>query len=442
VSIARITGEVPVDRLVDALCGDLTPYERLHGIDSSSDLLRWAFEPLAPERQTEVLLALTANPAFSTAVLHVARELADDRPPMAEALVPVFGRLLETSERGWAAARLADLAPASAGYADRLFALIDDAAPAEKLGTFVVAEVRDLALWALLKLRDRRAVAPQLALCTERMRAERPVFGSGWLPVSPGDVPSLRALFGHAPEFADEVLPWVVDLLQQGGAMVVLEVTRLLTDWGPVAAPVVPHLAPALGSEDPRVVEWWADALRAVGVADEQVPAALAEATHRTELPWAARSAAATAFAALGGDQAAADELLAEGLARGERAAVERLAALGPAAAHHVPALRAFDRSRTEDEVAVVRALARLTGDAAEAVPVLLGVLAEMKPKRAYEAEEAAVRGLAELGPLPAEAAPVLRRILATDERLTLGGDIPRERAFRREVARALANCA
>lgn len=189
-------------------------------------------------------------------------------------------------------------------------------------------------------------------------------------------------------------------------------------------------------------MEWSADCLAVLGVADEQVLAALAEATHRTPLPWAARGAAATALAVLGGDQAAADELLAEGLARGERAAVERLAALGSAAAHHVPALRAFDRSWPEGEVAVARALARLTGDAGEAVPVLLGVLAEMKPKQAYDAEEAAVRGLAELGPLPAEAAPVLRRILAVEERQILSGDIRRERAFRRDVARALANCA
>ncbi len=442
VSIARLAGEVPVDRLVDAVCGDLTPYEGLHGFDSSSDVLQWAVEHLAPESQTEVLLALTANPARSTAVLKVAGKLATDRPSMAEALVPVFGRLLETSERGLAAARLADLAPDSAGYADRLFALIDDAAPAEKLGTLVVAEVRDMALWALLKLRDRRAVAPLLALCTERMRAERPLIGSGWFPTPQGDVPNLRELFGHAPEFADEVLPWVRDLLRQDSSMVVLQVTRLLTDWGPVAAPVARDLMPKLGSEDPRVVEWSADCLAVLGVANEQVLDALAEATHRTELPWAARSAGATAFAVLGGDRAAADELLAEGLARGERAAVERLAALGPAAAHHVPALRAFDRSWPEEEVAVARTLACLTGDAGEAVPVLLGVLAEMKPKQAYEAEEAAVRGLAELGPLPAEAAPVLRRILAVEERQILSGDLRRERAFRRDVARALANCA
>ncbi|MEU4521122.1 HEAT repeat domain-containing protein [Amycolatopsis sp. NPDC024027] len=397
VSIARSGGEVPLDRLVDALCGDLTPYEGLHGIDGSSDLLRWAVEPLAPEQLAEVLLALTANPAFSTAVLNAAGELAGDRPPMAEALVPVFGRLLETSERGWAAARLADLAPASAGYADRLSELIE---------------------------------------------AEPPLWSSGWGPAQPGQVPILRDLFGHAPEFADEVLPWVDDLLQQRGSMVVLQVTRLLTDWGPAAAPAARDLVPELGSEDPRVVEWSADCLAVLGVADKQVLDALAEAAHRRELPWAARSAAATAFAVLGGDQAAADELLAEGLARGERAAVERLAALGPAAAQHVPALRAFDRTRPTDEVAVARALAWLTGDAAEAVPVLLGVLAEMKPKQAYEAEGAAVRGLLELGPLPAEAAPVLRRILATDERLTLWGDLPREQAFRRDVARALANCA
>lgn len=441
VSIARIGGVVPADRFVDALCGDPAPYDRLHGIDSASDLLRWAVEPLAPEQQTEVLLALTANPAFSTAVLTVARELATDRPPMAEALVPVFGRLLETSARGWAAAGLGDLAPDSAGYADRLFALIDDTAPVEKLGKAVVAEVRDTALWALLKLRDRRAVAPQLALCTERMRTERPLWSAGWGPAQPGEVPSLRDLFGHAPEFADEVLPWVLDLLPGCDAMVVLQVTRLLTDWGPVAAPAVPHLVPELGSDDPRVVEWCADALRVVGVANEQVRDALAEATHRRELPWAARSAAATAFAVLGGDRAAADELLAEGLARGEPDAVERLTALGPAAAHHVPALRAFGCSRPTDEVAVARALARLTGDAAEAVPVLLRVLAEMLPKRAYEAEEAAVLGLVELGPLPAEAAPALRRILATDEPLTSRGDIARERAFRRDVARLLANC-
>ncbi|MDX3190585.1 hypothetical protein PV458_19425 [Streptomyces sp. MN03-5084-2B] len=441
VSIARITGEVPVDRLADALGGDPAPYDGLRGIDSSSDLLRWAVEPLAPESQTEVLLALTANPAFSTAVRTVAGELATDRPPMAEALVPVYGRLLETSERGWAAARLGDLAPASAGYTDRLFALIDDMAPVEKLGKLVVAEVRDTALWALLKLRDRRAVAPQLALCTERMQAERPLWSAGWGPAQPGEVPILRDLFGHAPEFADEVLPWVLDLLPDHDARVVLQVTRLLTDWGPAAAPAVPRLAPALGSEDPRAVEWCADALRVLGVADAQVLDALAEATHRRELPWAARSAAATAFAVLGGDRAAADELLAEGLARGERDAVERLAALGPAAAHHAPALRAFDRSHPKDEVAVARALARITGDAAEAVPVLLGVLAEMQPKRAYEAEAAAVQGLLELGPLPAEVALMLRRILATDERLTLWGDLPRERAFRRDVAGLLANC-
>ncbi|MEV7091323.1 hypothetical protein AB0M80_00630 [Amycolatopsis sp. NPDC051045] len=87
--------------------------------------------------------------------------------------------------------------------------------------------------------------------------------------------------------------------------------------------------------------------------------------------------------------------------------------------------------------VAALASLARITG----AAPV------DRSSRRcaAGPAEAEAVRTLAESGPLSEEAAPVLRRILATDEPLcwTGGwGGIPRDRAFRRDVARALAHCA
>ncbi len=426
-SIARITGEAPVDRLAAALRGDLSAYEGLHGFHEPAHILEWAVAPLAPVRRAAVLLELTTHPPLHAAVFEVAFELVTERRSVTEALVPVFGRLLETAERGRAAAVLAAVAPASDAYTDRLFALTDDDSPAERLGAYVVAEVRDVALWALLRLRDRRAVAPQLARIPERMRAEQSALNGSWHLTPLGQAPLLLELFGDDPEFAAEVLPWLRELLRHpADAPAVLQVTRLLAAWGPVAAPAAPWLVPHLGSADPRVVEWCADALGALGVGDEQV---LTEAAYRAELPWAARSAAATTLALLGGDPAAADELLAEGLARREPAAVRRVASLGPAAAHHAPALRLFDG----EEVAVACALAWLTGD-------VEALLAE-----AARGTAEVVRTLAELGPLPAAAAPVLRGLLARDERLSwpIGwSGIVKDEAIRRDAARALANCA
>ncbi|WP_370970774.1 hypothetical protein [Amycolatopsis sp. cg9] len=425
-SIARITGEAPVDRLIGALRGDLSAYEGLHGFHEPAHVLEWAVAPLAPGPRAAVLLALTTHPPLHAAVFDVAFALVSARRSVTGALVPVFGRLLETAERGRAAAVLASVAPASAAYADRLFALTEDDSPAEQLGAYVVAEVRDVALWALLRLRDRRAVAPQLARIPDRVRAAQLAVNGAWHLTPLGQAPLLRELFGGVPEFAAEILPWLGDLLRHpADAPTVLQVTRLLTAWGPVAAPAAHYLIPHLGSADPRVVEWCADALGALGAGDERV---LSEAAHRAELPWAARSAAATTLALLGGDPAAADDLLAEGLARREPAAVRRLASLGPAAAHHAPALRQFDG----EEVAVACALAWLTGD----VEALL--------TEAARGTAEAVRTLAELGPLPAAAAPVLRGLLARDERLSSPGGwrgIVEDDAIRGDAARALANC-
>ncbi|MEQ0563741.1 HEAT repeat domain-containing protein [Amycolatopsis sp. NEAU-NG30] len=418
-SLARITGEIPVTRFADAFCEDLSAYDGMRGWHLPHHVLEWAVEGLAPPVQAEILLEVAARPLRQAAAREVAVTLVAERPSTTEALLPVFGRLLETPECGPAAAVLGCLAPESAGYADRLAALLDDAA----------GQDRDLAMWALLRLRDRRAVGPQLARLT----------GAG-----PGDL-SLRDLFGHAPEFADEVVPWACDLLRHPvRPRTVSQLARLLAAWGPVAAPAVPLLAGHLGSEEPFVVQSCAGCLAAIGVAGEPVLSALAEAVHRTRLPWAARCAAATAFAVLGGDPSSADALLAEGLVRGDGTVAGLLAVLGPAAAHHAPALRAFECPGPSAEVAVARALARLTGDTAEAVPVLLRVLAGAGPDQPGPAAAEAARALAELGPLPAGAAPVLRELLARDERLSsvIGWKgILEDRELRRNAALALENC-
>ncbi|KDN19339.1 hypothetical protein [Amycolatopsis rifamycinica] len=71
-------------------------------------------------------------------------------------------------------------------------------------------------------------------------------------------------------------------------------------------------------------------------------------------------------------------------------------------------------------------------------------MLTEPKPRRT-PADFAAVRALATLGPLPPQVAPVLRELLARDERFRWSGACAafrEDEQFRRDAARALANCA
>lgn len=158
-----------------------------------------------------------------------------------------------------------------------------------------------------------------------------------------------------------------------------------------------------------------ADALRArtgTGPADERIEAARAlhELTgdHGALLPLLAELLAGSA----GGGGGSAEPI---------REAAEAAAAVGPAAASLVPALRAALNSpgaernnpQMDDDIALAVALHRITGDAAEAVPVLAGVLGDRDGlwRRWTMVRAAAAAG--SLGPAARPLAPVLKALLA-----------------------------
>jgi hypothetical protein len=436
IAIARRTGTCPVGRLVDALCGDLSAFLDMRGYDPRWRPVAWAAESLSPEQRTELLLGLVARPVTRFDALMTAANMVTERPSETERLLPVFGALLDTPERGRAAALLAHLAPASAEYADRLFALVDDHTLTENGD-----EVRDFAMWALLRLKDRRCVEPLLARLEER-GFEEEGRGSWILPTMPG----LCELLADAGELAAGFLPWICDELDRSKRYRdVRPMLRVLRAWGTVARPAAPHVVAHLKARDSAMVACGAETLAEIGADDERTRSALGKiVVTRRDLSWNARSAVATAVARLGGDQRTAVDLLEEGLRRGELVAVERAAGLGTAARRLEGGLRSFRVRGGFDRIAVVAALARVTGDVAEALPVLLAVLTEAQPRRTLVDFEA-VRALATLGPLPAEVAPVVRELLSRDERFCTppGFDAFREdEQFRRDAARALANCA
>ncbi|MCR6486498.1 HEAT repeat domain-containing protein [Amycolatopsis sp. OK19-0408] len=429
---ARITGEAPVERLADLLSRDMTAFAGLHGYQRPAPV-RWAAGRLAPGPRAELLAALATRPARRSAAAQVALGEIADRRSAVEGLLPLVGALLDTPQRGTAAALLGGIAPASAEYADQLFALADD------------PQARDYALWALLRLKDARCVEPLLA----RFRTREDALMTG----SVGDrgrghwsvfkEPGAHQMLMDAPEFAPEFLPWVGETLDRSTHRhTVWPLTRLLRVWGPAGAPAAPHLTRLLRDDDPHTVEWCADALADIG--GEPVPELKKIAKGRRR-PWRTRAAAATAFARLGGDRSLAVELLENGIKAGELSAVEHAAALGTIGAPLADVLRACHANEQRAEVVIAAALGQVTGEVAEALPVLLRALEGVEPMLVEWHTTDAVRALARLGPLPGAVAPVLRELLASDGRFSRsnGCDLFREDdAFRRDAARALANCA
>ncbi|MGW4528145.1 HEAT repeat domain-containing protein [Amycolatopsis sp. NPDC004378] len=436
---ARITGEAPIARLADLLSRDMTAFAGMHTYERPVPV-HWAAGQLAPKPREALLVALSSRPERRSQAVDVALGEVADRPSAVEGLLPIFGAMLDSPERATAAAVLGGVAPASVEYADRLFALADDTTAAGHQD-----EVRDFALWALLRLKDRRCVEPLLA----RFGSRKDVFMRGGIPRMPGHWSRFDALGAHetlmdAPEFAPEFLPWIGETLDRSvNRFTIWPLTRLLQAWGPAGAPATGHVARQLGADDPLTVEWCADTLAEIG-GDSALPA-LRKVVKGRRRPWKVRAAAATAFARLGGDPAAALNLLEEGIKAGEASALGWTASLGTIGAPLESTLRRCGPNEEWAEVALAHALGRVTGDVEEVLPVLLRKLDDVQARWIGFPVTRAMRALATLGPLPAQVAPVLRELLARDERFSASDGCAlfrADEAFRRDAARALANCA
>ncbi|MFF9567292.1 hypothetical protein [Streptomyces sp. NPDC014685] len=157
----------------------------------------------------------------------------------------------------------------------------------------------------------------------------------------------------------------------------------LLASWGTGAAAALPELRSAL----PRFPAAVSRALVAVCPPEHRAETARLLTAAAVSGPENGRLAAARAVRELTGETGPLTEVVAARLLDGDdvQEAAELAAGLGTEAPELVPALRAAlsdpgsDRvtPRMDCDIAVASALWRITGDAAQAVPVLAGVLAE-----------------------------------------------------------------
>ncbi|MEV5618517.1 HEAT repeat domain-containing protein [Streptomyces bacillaris] len=279
-------------------------------------------------------------------------------------------------------------------------------------------DVADRALEALVTVDPVRA-APLLARDLEsRPRAFAaacggPVGSLSTLPYDPELLAAVRRRLGA----------------MEPGSMALPRLAALLTAWGPDAGPAVPELLAALPAY-PRQLP--------------KVLAAVCPPEQRAEVAEALRSLARTAPAddrmeavrvlhQLTGDHGPLLSLLADRLAAGAgggdsalRETATAAAALGPAAAPLVPALRAAlnapgaDRNnpQMDADIAIAAALHRITGDAAEAVPVLAGVLGDGDGLWRRWTFVRAAEAAAGLGPAGRPLVPVLKALLADPEQV------------------------
>lgn len=363
--------------------------------DAVGALLEAALRHDDPEARTEAAWAATTACELSRSVparlapalvAAAERDGADD----ATGLLPVLGRLGPSG--GPAADFLAARAAGDGDTADR-------------------------ALEALVAVAPERA-APLLVRDPERRpRAFRAACGGpvGALPVLPYD-----------PELLDAVRRRLTTGEPDGSAPYPL--LALLTAWGPDASAAVPELLAALGTHPELIPK----ALVAVCTPEHRAEAADRLARRTETGSREARFEAARALYELTGDHGPLLPVLAEVLAAGGRGVRDGIrtaaavaATVGPAAAPLVPALRAAltapgaERKvpHMEADIATALALHRITGDAAEAVSVLAGVLGAGRPQWLHWTLVRAADAAARIGPAAGELVPVLRPLLA-DPRL------------------------
>ncbi|MEU9160940.1 hypothetical protein AB0D29_11815 [Streptomyces sp. NPDC048424] len=247
-------------------------------------------------------------------------------------------------------------------------------------------------------------------------------------------------------EWAPSVMP---ALLVQLAGRRTERVLRVLTGWGPAAAPAVPDLtglldtpharaaAGALGRIGPAAVD--AAGLLAALAKGDLRPRRFAGSEDREPRRWHGVQTAAWAYWRVTGDPglalAALDAAIRGGLAR---PVLSHLAELGPLAAGYADALRPLLGSLGEwTRVGAAEAWWRLTGDADTAVATLLPELHPLAEHRAGPLLLRVVAALGAIGRPAAAAAPLLAEVTASERRY--GGDIVRDEELCRVVRTALA---
>ncbi|MFF3677779.1 hypothetical protein ACFYYS_27865 [Streptomyces sp. NPDC002120] len=247
-------------------------------------------------------------------------------------------------------------------------------------------------------------------------------------------------------EWAPSVMP---ALLVQLADWRTERVLRILTGWGPAAAPAVPGLvglldspharaaAGALGGIGPAAIDA-AELLAALAKSDLR-PRRFAGSEYREPRRWHGVQTAAWAYWRVTGDPGLALDALDAAVRGGlARPVLSHLAELGPLAAGYADALRPLLGSLGAwTRVGAAEAWWRLTGDAGTAVATLLP---ELHPLAEHRADPLLLRVVATLGAIgrpAAAAAPLLAEVTVSERRY--GGDIVRDEKLCRLVRTALA---
>ncbi|MFJ6759415.1 hypothetical protein ACIQNK_30905 [Streptomyces sp. NPDC091273] len=247
-------------------------------------------------------------------------------------------------------------------------------------------------------------------------------------------------------EWAPSVMP---ALLVQVGGPRTERVLRILTGWGPAAAPAVPDLmglldtphartaAGVLGRIGPGAVD--AAGLLAALAKGDLRPRRLAGSEYREPRRWHGVQTAAWAYWRVTGDPGLALDALGAATRGGlARPVLSHLAELGPLAAGYADALEPLLGSLGAwTRVGAAEAWWRLTGDAETAAATLLPELHPLSEHRAGPLVLRVVAALGAIGRPAAAAAPPLTEVVVSERRY--GGDILRDEELCRVVHTALA---
>ncbi|WP_119731330.1 HEAT repeat domain-containing protein [Thermomonospora amylolytica] len=302
--------------------------------------------------------------------------------------------------------------------ADLLAERLDDDRRTSRHGD---ARVADIAMWGLAWRKDPRCL-PRLM---EHLTSARSAFDStevhGPADVYTLDLPSIHKVLSPLRDHAEALLPVIRDSLRTGGPLC-RGLTRVLSGWGAVAAPAVPELVDGLGGET------HAEALEALGAIGPAAAAAVPTLERLLRRPpdlpeWAARRAEVLlpwAYWKITGDPAPAVAVVADS-APAELPVhdLPRLAEMGHHAAFLADRLRPLLRDRDDwTRTRAAAALHRLTGDPAEAAPVLCSAAYELARERPLPVHRAALRHLRDMPPEVTEPCHwALREVLAADRR-------------------------
>ncbi|MET7656100.1 hypothetical protein [Streptomyces sp. NPDC005486] len=364
----------------------------------------------------------TGDSRLCRAALEEAWRLLVVLPSAAPALLPLAGALLADPDDGVryrAAHLLAVLGSRAAPYADGLAALLDDPGEGDCLfeGT-----VGDHARWALTRIGDPRAL-PDLVerLCAPHQRLHSRGYGS-IDPHSPQVEDVLAPLRAHA----DVLLPTVRKLLRDDGVggSSTGSFLKVLTAWGPVAAPAIPEVVALL--DDTRHSLSAIDALVAMGPAAASAEPAVRACTvldfpgNHLKVAWAAWR--------LGGDRDAALRPIGDAVLTEEEpspGAVSLLGDLGAAAARYAdPVRHAMEHGGTWVRLPAAVALWSITSEPEPSVSVLEEYLLPVADGGdAYGYFLDALRALARIGTASPAARALLRTVRGSDRRLSAHRD-------------------